>query len=381
MKELRLHGEAIITGLGSIQYLSNIDMSRVCIVTGQGSTLKNGTIDKIIKILEAKNCEYMLYTGIKKNPDTKSVLEGTAEMSRFKPDAVIAVGGGSAIDAAKVMAVFYDYPELDFDNAEQGNIPEKRKSIRFIAIPTTSGTGTEVTKSAVITYKDSNIKIGLKSPAFIPDIAILDGELTLTMPLKVAAETGMDAMTHAVECYINKNLDDYTECLAIGAVIGLFEHLPSSCINGDILSREKVHNYQSIAGSAFANVGLGMAHGISHAIGGLLDYGHGLINAVVLPYVLQYNSRDSEVELKLRKLAKAVEASDFIVAIKKLNAQLGIPDSLRTMGIDQESFDKYFEVLVDNSLKGSTRVNPVQVTREEMQHLLRSMYQGIDIEN
>lgn len=376
MKELRLHGKAVITGMGSIEYLNSLNLNRVFVVTGQGSVFKNGTIDKITKILEYKGCLYKIHSGIKKNPDTQAVLEGVIQMRELKPDAIIAVGGGSAIDAAKVMAVFYENPDLSFEIAETGSIPDSRKIIKFIAIPTTSGTGTEVTKSAVITYKSSNIKIGLKSPSFIPDIAILDGELTLTMPQNVAAETGMDAMTHAVECYINKNLDDFTECLAIGAIQGLFEYLPASCLKGDAKSREKVHNYQSIAGSAFANVGLGMAHGISHSIGGLLDYGHGLINAVALPYVLQFNSQDREVAHRLKKAAKAVEVEDFITAIKDLNKQLGIPRSLQEMGIDKETFEKHFDLLVDNSLKGSTRVNPVPVSRAEMENLLKHMYQG-----
>lgn len=376
MKEIRLHGETIVTGMGSVQHISKLDCKRVFVVTGQSSVFENGTIDKITRLLADKGCEYKIHSGIKKNPETKVVLDGVSEMREFQPDTIIAVGGGSAIDAAKVMAVFYDFPELTFEKAAEGNIPDKRKNIRFVAIPTTSGTGTEVTRSAVITYRASNIKIGLKSLAFIPDIAILDGELTLTMPKHVAAETGMDAMTHAVECYINKNLDDFAECLAIGAVKGLFEYLPSSCIKGDAVSREKVHNYQCIAGSAFANVGLGLAHGISHSIGGLLNYGHGLINAVALPYVMQYNSRDAEVKNRLKRLAKAIEVEDFIASIKELNTRIGIPASLEEMGIDKDTFKKNFDALVDNSLKGSTRVNPVEVTRADMEKLLRAMFEG-----
>lgn len=380
MKELRLHGEAIVTGMGSLQYLNKIEYNKVFIVTGQGSVFKNGTIQRITELLDNKKCQYKLHSGIKKNPDTDAVLNGVAEMRTFQPDAILAVGGGSAIDAAKVMSVLYENPEITFADMAEGKLPDKRKTIKFIAIPTTSGTGTEVTRSAVITYKDEGIKIGLKSPAFIPDLAILDGELTLSMPKHVAAETGMDAMTHAVECYINKNIDDYTACLSIGAIQGLFEFLPSSCLNGDVISREKVHNFQCMAGSAFANVGLGMAHGISHAIGGLLDYGHGLINAVVLPYVLQFNSRDREVAQKLQRLSKAIGVDDFIAAIKQLNEQIGIPGSLKDMGIDLESFEKHFGVLADHSLKGSTRVNPVSVTRMEMEKALKCMYEGNDIE-
>lgn len=376
MKELRLHGQSIVTGMGSIQYLNNVDMNRVFVVTGQGSVFKNGTIEKLELILKSKGCDYKIHAGIRKNPDTEAVLLGIEEMKKFCPDTIVAVGGGSPIDAAKVMAVLYDHPQLTLEQAAEGQIPDCRKQIRFIAVPTTSGTGTEVTKSAVITYKEQNIKIGLKSPAFIPDLAILDAELTMTMPPNVVAETGMDAMTHAVECYINKNLDDFTECLAIGAVKGIFEHLPSSYLNSDGYSREKVHNYQCMAGCAFANVGLGMAHGISHAIGGLLDYGHGLINAVALPYVLEYNAKDEEVKRRLEKLAKAIEQDCFIEAIRQLNAKLHIPSSLEEMGIDRITFERSFEELVTNSLKGSTRVNPVKVEYSDMEELLKKMYRG-----
>ncbi len=379
MKELRLHGELIVTGVGSLRYLEGIQCSRAFIVTGEGSTFRNGTIDTITGLLEGKGCICEIYSGIKKNPTTDEVLEGIAVMRSFVPDTIIAVGGGSAIDAAKVMALFYEYPGLTFDVAMNGPLPDSKKKLKLIAIPTTSGTGTEVSKAAVITYKDSDIKIGLKSNAFIPDAAILDASLTLSMPKNVVAETGMDAMTHAVECYINTNLDDFTESLASGAVEGLFKYLSLSYEKGDIEYREKVHNYQCIAGSAFANVGLGMAHGISHAIGGRFNYGHGLLNAVALPYVLQYNSKDKLVQDRLKYLGSRIGSGNFIDSIKELNKRLSIPGSFKEMGITEEDFSESFEILAANSIKGSTRVNPVPVSIEEMKIVLQHIYEGKDI--
>ena len=379
MKELRLHGELIVTGVGSLSYLEKIENSRVFAVTGEGSTLRNGTMALIEEMLEGNGCICQVYSGIKKNPDTNQILDGVSAMRDFAPDTIVAVGGGSAIDAAKAMALFYEYPGLDFDKAMNEPLPAARKQLKFIAIPTTSGTGTEVTRVSVITYREKDIKIGLKSNAFIPDVAILDAKLTLSMPRNVVAETGMDAMTHAVECYINTDLDDYTECLASGAVEGLFKYLPLSYETGALEYRDKVHNYQSIAGSAFGNVGLGMAHGISHALGGKLDYGHGLLNAVVLPYVLQYNSRDTRVKEKLQYLARRIESGDFIQSIKELNRSLSIPGSFRDMGIKEETFNECFDILTANSLKGSTRVNPVKITLEEMKEVLRNIYEGRDI--
>lgn len=376
MKEIRLHGEVIVTGVGSLTYLEEVKGCRVFVVTGEGSTFRNGTIDTIKGILEGKGCKYQVYSGIKKNPTTNEIIEGIAVMRDFSPDTIIAVGGGSAIDAAKAMGLFYEYPELTFEKVLNEPLPESRKKLRFIAIPTTSGTGTEVTKVAVVTYKDSDIKIGLKSNAFIPDVSILDAGLTLSMPKNVVAETGMDAMTHAVECYINNALDDYAECLASGAVEGLFKYLPLSYEKGDLEYREKVHNYQSIAGSAFANVGLGMAHGISHAIGGRFNYAHGLLNAVVLPYVLQFNSRDKLVQEKLQYLASRIGSGDFIESIKGMSRRLSIPGSFKEMGITIEDFTDNFDMLAVNSLKGSTRVNPVKISLEEMKSVLKHIYEG-----
>ncbi|HYE83228.1 MAG TPA: iron-containing alcohol dehydrogenase [Clostridia bacterium] len=380
MKELRLHGELIVTGVGSLSYIEGIECSRAFIVTGEGSTFRNGTIDTIKGMLDKNGCKYEVYSGIKKNPTTSEVIEGVTVMRSFVPDMIIAVGGGSAIDAAKSMTLFYEYPGLSFDKALNEPLPQSREKLRFIAIPTTSGTATEVTRVSVITYKDSDLKIGLKSNAFIPDVAILDAGLTLSMPKNVVAETGMDAMTHAVECYINTDQNDYSECLASGAVEGLFRYLPLSYEKGTIEYREKVHNYQCIAGSAFANVGLGMAHGISHAIGGRFNYGHGLLNAVVLPYVLQFNSRDEHVKERLQYLASRVGAGSFIDAIKQMNKRLSIPDSFKEMGITGEDFDQNFDILVTNSLKGSTRVNPVKISQEEMKRVLQYIYEGKDID-
>lgn len=376
MKKLKLYGDKLVIGKGSLSYIKETKGKRIFIVTGGKSMFANGTIDRIKAMLEECGKEYIVMSGIKKNPDTDIVNKGVKQMKNFNPDTVLALGGGSPIDAAKVMAVFYEYPELNFDNALKSDIPEVRKSIEFIAIPTTSGTGTEVTKAAVITYKERDLKIGLKSNAFIPDIAILDPELTMSMPDNIVAETGMDALTHALECYINHNLDDFTECLARGAIQGLFKYLPISYKEKTIESREKVHNYQSIAGMAFHNAGLGMDHGIAHAFGGKYDLGHGLLNGIALPYVLQYNSNNPTVKEKLDYLEKALEVEDIVQAVRDLNKLLDIPASFKEAGIDEKDFYNDFESLVKNSLKGSTRSNPIKVSKEDMERILKDIYEG-----
>lgn len=379
MKKIMLGGQAIITGCGSIAELGNSNAKRAFIVTGGSAMQNSGVIAKIETILHDIGCQTLVYGGISKNPDTQTVLDGLVKMREFEPDVLVAVGGGSSIDAAKVMALFYDYPELDFARAQAGELPSARKNLRFIAVPSTSGTGTEVTKAAVITFREIDLKVGLKTPAFIPDLAILDADLTMTMPDNVVAETGMDAVTHAVESYINKNSDEFTGCLAQGAVAGLFAWLPVSFKEKTEESRGKVHYYQCIAGLAFDNTGLGMAHGISHALGGKFNLGHGLLNAIALPYVLEHNAQDSTVASRLDELSQSIGRKgwqQFIAAVKELNQLLIIPENLAQAGIREAQFREGFEQLVANCLKGSTRVNPMPATPDQMSRMLQKMYAG-----
>lgn len=379
MKNIMLGGRNVIIGSGALEQIKHLQAERVFIVTGGKSMISSGVIGKIENLLQQNKCQTYVYSGIKKNPDTGDVLGGLSKMREFRPELLIAVGGGSPMDAAKVMAIMYENPEISFDNILSVTLPEQRTALKFVAIPSTSGTGSEVTRAAVITFRDSQIKIGIKTPAFIPDIAILDAELTMTMPDNVVAETGMDAMTHAVESYINKNIDDFTECMARSAVEGLFAFLPVSYQQKTVESREKVHHYQCLAGIAFDNVGLGMAHGISHAIGGMFDLGHGLTNAIALPYVLEYNAQDPAVKKRLDRLARSINKPDFCTAIKNLNKDLNIPTCFSEAGISRALFEKNFKLLVENSLKGSTRVNPVKVSEQDMGILLTSIFNGANL--
>jgi len=374
MKKLKLYGDALITGVNSIDYLESLSYKKVFVVTGGSSAFKNGSIDRLKEIFSKNSIK--IFSGIKKNPDTTAVLEGVKEMNDFKPDAVIAIGGGSPIDAAKVMTLFYDYKALNFKNILEEDISNYKRKTPFIAIPSTSGTGTEVTKAAVITFNDMAIKIGLKSMAFIPDIAILDPRLTLSMPSHIVAQTGLDALTHALECYINHNLDDFTETLARGATEGLLKYLRTSYHEGSIESREKVHYFQSMAGMAFQNVGLGMAHGISHAFGGKFDYGHGLLNGICLPYVLEYNYKNLRVKEKLDYLSRVLEVDSIVEEIQKLNEELGIPSGFKALGLKKDDFYDNLELLIDNSLKGSTQGNPIKMNQNEMKKVLIKIYEG-----
>jgi len=375
MKELRFNRDRMIIGPGALSAIENLEGRRFFVVSGKGSMVKNGTIGRIKEMLKKENKAYDIYLGIGGNPTVEEVEKGTARMKEFDPDVVLAVGGGSAIDAAKVMTLLCDYPTLSIDDIRTGNAPAARRKITLVAAPSTSGTASEVTGAAVVTFEEENLKVGLKSPAFFPDIAILDGELTLSMPQNVMVESGMDALTHALESYINKASNTFCKAISKSAAEGLFTWLPASFEKGDIESRQNVHEFQSLAGLSFANSGLGMDHGIAHAFGGQFGTSHGLLNAVALPYVLEYNSRDAGVKADLDALSAAI-GGDVIDRVKALKKQFGVPETFKAMGISEEAFAEHYESLLDNSLKGSTARNPVPISREEMDKILKSIYDG-----
>lgn len=379
MKALRFNGDVLVTGVNSMEYLKKIKYSKAFIVTGGQSMFKSGVIDKVKEYLGNDEERIFVYSGIGKNPTTEEVKKGIESIKKFEPDLVVAVGGGSPIDAAKIIALIYEYPELDVETLTKGILPEKRYKTKFVAIPSTSGTASEVTNVSVLTYEDINLKLGIKSPSLRPDIAILDGNIPMTLPYNIAAETGMDALTHAIEAYINKTSDDFTEVLAKGAIEGLIEWLPISCNNKDIKSRQKVHNYQSMAGMAFSNSGLGMVHGISHAFGGKYNLAHGLTNAIILPYAMKYNSRDKEVFKKFEKLSTAV-GFNIIEKVESLNKELGIAGCIKEAGISEEDFNRDYDLLVENSMCGSTVANPIKIDIEVMKKLVKTVYYGTEID-
>ncbi|MDI3537276.1 MAG: hypothetical protein PWP30_1758 [Eubacteriaceae bacterium] len=373
MKDLKFLGDRIITGPGSLKYISEIDEKRIFIVTGKTAMFKSGVMDRLQGMLSEKVIEF--YQGISKNPDVEAVITGTRTMKDFAPEVVLAVGGGSVIDAAKVMTLLCEYESLNLMDIRAGKAPKKREKIRLIAIPSTSGTAAEVTRAAVITFPEENIKVGLKTESFIPDLAILDGELTLSMPKSVMVESGMDALTHALEAFINKNADDFSKVIAKGAFEGLIKNLRPSFYDGDIESRQHVHNFQCLAGFAFQNAGLGMDHGIAHSLGGRFGTSHGLLNAIALPYVMKYNKRDEQVNKDFEALSKVID-KDVIEEIMSLNHEFGVPNTFKDAGIDEQEFLTDYEVILENALKGSTARNPVSMNAEEMDKVLKSIYYG-----
>ena len=379
MKKIVLGKDGIITGSGALEYLTSISYKRVFIVTGGNSMIKTGVIDKAQTYLKQAGCEVTLYSGIKKNPTIEQVMDGLNQMRSIKPDAILAIGGGSAMDAAKAMLLFYDFPELNFENVleknTKGQIPSKCKTA-LICVASTSGTGSEVTRGTVITDTKNKIKVPIMTDCLRPDIAILDGSIAMTMPQKISAETGMDALTHAIEAYTNHNLDDFDEVICKGAIEGIMANLEKSCKEPTVEIRQKIHNYQAMAGIGFANVGLGMVHGIAHSYGAIFDMAHGLTNAIILPYVLEYNRRNDVVKEKLQYLSYHCKCTDIVVEIWKLREKLEIPNSFAEAGISEEEFRDNYELLVDHAMLGATKVNPVVMTRGEMEKMVNLVYYG-----
>lgn len=379
MRKLVLSGKGILTGEGSLLALKDLKYERALLVTGGSSMIKSSVIARAEKYLQMNGTETDLFSGVPKNPSIEDVLKGLVICRKFKPDVILAIGGGSAMDCAKAILLFYEFPYLNFENVlefnKKGEIPTERKT-GLICVPSTSGTGSEVTRGTVITDPEKELKVPIMTDCLRPDLAILDPEITMTMPDHVAAETGMDALTHAIEAYTNHNLDDFDEGLCSSAVIGIMKWLPVSVFDKTLEAREKVHNYQAMAGIGFANVGLGMVHGIAHSFGAAYNMAHGLTNAIILPYVLRYNSRDAVVREKLAELSYRCHCDDIITEIEKMREKLGIPASFREAGITEEMYREKYDLLLEHAMLGATNVNPVKMTIEEMKKMLNVVYTG-----
>ena len=379
MKKLVLSGKKIVTGAGSLAFLEEMPFAKALIVTGGGSMIRSGVIDQAKSFLKKNGTEVRVYSGVPKNPSINEVRRGLEVCREFNPDAVIAIGGGSAMDCAKAMLLFYEFPFLNSENVLDYNSSGKLPAVRDTAlgcVPSTSGTGSEVTRGTVITDPDKELKVPIMTDCLRPDVAILDVNIVKTMPANIAAETGMDALTHAIEAYTNHNLDDFDEGLCSSAIEGIMKWLPVSCKEGTIEAREKVHNYQAMAGIGFANVGLGMVHGIAHSFGGVYNMGHGLTNAVILPFVLEYNSRDTSVSEKLKKLSYLCRCEDIIEEIRKMRKDLSIPNSFMEAGITEEMYKEKHDILLEHAMLGATNVNPVRMNREEMEKMLQTVFTG-----
>lgn len=396
---------------GSIKYLSKMQgISRAFIVTDQ-SMVKLGYVDKIIYQLEkhANRVHIKIFSDVEPDPSFDTIDRGVEAMGEFNPDVIIALGGGSAIDAAKGMWLFYEHPDVDKEGLKLKFLDIRKRTYKypklglkakFVAIPTTSGTGSEVTSFAVITDKNNNVKYPFADYELTPDVAIIDPDLVLSLPKTLTADTGMDTLTHAMEAYVSNMASDFTDGLAEKAGELIHKYLLRAYENGnDREAREKVHNASCIAGMAFTNAFLGVNHSLAHKLGGEFHIAHGRCNAILLPYVIRYNaSKPSKfvsfpkyeyyiADEKYANFAKKIGldvkdtedgVNKLIEMVKTMNKKLGIPKSFKEYGINEEEYMNKLDTLANHAFEDQcTTANPRLPLVSELKKILIDAYYGI----
>ncbi|MEY8001105.1 iron-containing alcohol dehydrogenase [Clostridium sp. Mt-5] len=374
----------IYFGENSLEYLKSLEGHKAVIVVGGGSMKRFGFLDKIESYLKEANIEVKLIEGIKPDPSVESVMDGAKIMREYEPDWIIAIGGGSPIDAAKAMWVFYEYPDFTFEKAVVPfGIPKLRQKAKFIAIPSTSGTATEVTSFAVITDYKTQIKYPMADFNLTPDVAIIDPALAQTMPKKLVAYTGMDALTHAIEAYVASLRSDFSDPLALHAIKMIDKYLFES-YKGNTEARGHMHIAQCLAGMAFSNALLGITHSMAHKTGAIFHIPHGCANAIFLPYVIDFNKgacpeRYAEIarSLKLPGNSDDELIDSLTDMIKKMNKSMNIPLTLKDYGISESSFKENLDRISHNAMGDAcTGANPAKITEEEMKKLFQYIYEG-----
>ncbi len=372
-------------GKGSLEALKTLSGKRAIVVVGGGSMKRFGFLDRVEAYLREAGMEVELFEGVEPDPSVETVMRGAEAMRKFQPDWIVSIGGGSPIDAAKAMWAFYEYPDVTFESlCIPFNFPTLRTKARFCAIPSTSGTATEVTAFSVITDYAKGVKYPLADFNITPDVAIVDPDLAETMPKKLTAHTGMDAMTHAIEAYVSTLHCDYTDPLALHAIKMVSEYLIPS-YNGDMSARASMHNAQCLAGMAFSNALLGIVHSMAHKTGAAFSGGHivhGCANAMYLPKVIQYNAKDPAAAVRYGEIAAhlglAPTADALVKHIRAMNKALDIPDSIKDYEggiIDEKEFleklPRVAELAVGDACTGS---NPRAITPAVMEKLLKACY-------
>ncbi|HID0761733.1 TPA: iron-containing alcohol dehydrogenase [Clostridium botulinum] len=374
-------------GEGSLEALKTLKGKKAVVVVGGGSMKRFGFLDKVESYLNEAGIEVKLIEGVEPDPSVETVMNGAAVMREFEPDLIVSIGGGSPIDAAKAMWIFYEYPDFTFEQAVVPfGIPELRQKTRFVAIPSTSGTATEVTAFSVITDYKKKIKYPLADFNLTPDIAIVDPDLAQTMPAKLTAHTGMDALTHAIEAYVAGLRSVFSDPLAMQAIIMVKEYLVKS-YNGNKGARGQMHLAQCLAGMAFSNALLGITHSMAHKTGAVFHIPHGCANAIFLPYVIQYNAKScgERYATIAKKLGLAGENQDELVKsliemIREMNKTMNIPSNLKEYGIAEEEFKENVKYISHNAvLDACTGSNPREIDDETMEKLFACTYYGEDV--
>ncbi len=392
-------------GKGSLEALKTLKGNRAMVCVGGGSMKRFGFLDKVVAYLEEAGMKVELFEGIEPDPSVDTVMRGAEAMEKFQPDWIVAIGGGSPIDAAKAMWIKYEHPEITFEQmCVVFGIPELRHKAHFCAIPSTSGTATEVTAFSVITDYKKGIKYPLADFEITPDVAIVDPDLAETMPKKLVAHTGMDAITHAIEAYVSTAHCDYTDPLAIFAITMIQNNLIGS-YNGDMAKRDTMHNAQCLAGMAFSNALLGIVHSMAHKTGAAFeDQGahiiHGAANAMYLPKVIAFNAKEPAAKTRYATIADFMglgganedeKVANLIAYLRGMNDELNIPQCIKNYGLDslptetgfvpENVFLERLPEIAKNAVGDAcTGSNPRAISVEEMEKLLKCCYYDTEVD-
>ena len=392
-------------GKGALEALKTFEGKRAIVCVGGGSMKRFGFLDRAVDYLKEAGMEVQLFEGIESDPSVETVMRGAKAMEEFQPDWIVAMGGGSPIDAAKAMWIKYEYPDITFEEmCKVFGMPKLRRKAHFCAISSTSGTATEVTAFAVITDYEKGIKYPLADFEITPDVAIVDPDLAETMPQKLVAHTGMDAMTHAIEAYVSTANCDFTDPLALHAIKMIQKDLVDS-YNGDMAKRDSMHNAQCLAGMAFSNALLGIVHSMAHKTGAAFaDYGahliHGAANAMYLPKVIAFNAKDETAakryaviadEMKLGGETTEEKVKLLIDYLRGMNDKLNIPHCIKNYGKDSYPTEQGFvpedvflerlhDIAVNAIADACTGSNPRQPSVEEMEKLLKCCYYDTEVD-
>ena len=383
-------------GKGSLAELKNLKGSKAIVVVGGGSMKRFGFLQQAVDYLTEAGMQVQLFENVEPDPSVETVMKGAVAMREFEPDWIVAMGGGSPIDAAKAMWAFYEYPEVTFEDLIQPfNFPTLRTKAKFCAIPSTSGTATEVTAFSVITDYSKGVKYPLADFNITPDVAIVDPALAETMPKKLTAHTGMDAMTHAIEAYVSTLHCNYTDPLALHAIKMIHRDLKNS-YEGDMKARGNMHDAQCLAGMAFSNALLGIVHSMAHKTGAAFSGGHivhGCANAMYLPKVIKFNAKNPEAAERYADIARFIdlkgdtteELVDALIAeLKAMNVSLDIPSCIKDYEggiIDEAEFNAKLKDVAALAISDAcTGSNPRIPTQEEMEKLLDACFYDKEID-
>ena len=371
--------ESIYFGENAMEALKTLQGKRAVIVTGGSSMKKFGFIAQTQELLSAAGIDSIVFDGVEPNPSVQTVVKGARAMREFEPDWIVAIGGGSALDAAKIMWCFYEHPQLDFEDIiPVGSMPALRNKAKFVAIPSTSGTASEITAFSVITDLENHIKYPIVSAHIVPDVAIIDPALPAKMPPHITANTGMDVMAHALEAFASTVANDYTDPLAMRAIKLVFENIETAYKQGDdMAARDNMHNASTLAGMAFSNVSLGLIHSLAHKIGGEFGVTHGLANAILMPYIIEYNKQSTD---KYAEVERYLGLESIENELRALNAKLDIPltfKEITEVDITEEAFLTVLDRMSQNAFDDPcTLTNPGTPTVEDVKAIYRRAYFG-----